>query len=265
MRWQVAGSGPPLVFLHGLGGVGANWAGVAPALADRRRVLVVDLPGHGGSAPLPAACGLASFADRVVLVAEREGMLPAAFAGHSLGGAACVRLALRHPGAVRALVLFAPAGLLSFSAWRRGAMTAARALRPAEAWLARRRDVVAVRPRLKRLAFGVWGSVHPATMPAGAVLGLLEGSGLATDTLTARRALIAERCADELDRLACPTLLVWGARDRLVPLEVGFEYARRLAAPLRTLPAAGHLVIGEYPGECARLIDEFLASAPADG
>jgi pyruvate dehydrogenase E2 component (dihydrolipoamide acetyltransferase) len=261
MRWRVGGSGPPLILVHGLGGVGANWAALVPPLAARRRVLVLDLPGHGRSAPLPAACGLASFADRVVLVAEREGMLPAAIAGHSLGGAVCVRLALRRPDAARALALFAPAGLLSFPAWRRGAMAAARALRPAEAWLARNRDEVALRPRLKRLAFGVWGAVHPAGMLPDAVVGLLEGSGLATDTLTARRALIAERCADDLATLRCPALLVWGARDRLVPLDVGFEYAQRLGAPLRVLPAAGHLLIGEYPHECARLLEEFLEGA----
>jgi pimeloyl-ACP methyl ester carboxylesterase len=100
-------------------------------------------------------------------------------------------------------------------------------------------------------------------MSPGAVVGFLEGSGLATDTLTARRAMIAERSRGELANLPCPTLLVWGARDRLVPLDVGFEYARLLDAPLRVVPAAGHLVIGEYPEECTRLLEEFLESARA--
>jgi pimeloyl-ACP methyl ester carboxylesterase len=263
MRWRVGGSGPPLVLVHGLGGVGANWSEMASALSARWRVLVPDLPGHGGSLPLPASCGLASFADRVALVAEREGMLPAAVAGHSLGGAVTTRLALRHPGAVSALALFASAGLLAFPAWRRGAMSAARALRPVEAWFARNSDEVARHPRLRRAAFGVWGAVHPAGMSPGAVAGLLEGSGLATDTLTARRAMIAEQSRDELADLSCRVLLVWGARDRLVPLDVGFEYARLLAAPLRVLPAAGHLVIGEYPEECTRLLEEFLEPARA--
>jgi pimeloyl-ACP methyl ester carboxylesterase len=137
-------------------------------------------------------------------------------------------------------------------------MAASKALVPFEAWLSRHRAEVARRPRLRRLAFGVWGSVHPAGMPPEACLGFLEGSGMATDTRTARRALIAERCREELELLERPALLVWGARDRLVPLEVGFEYARRLRAPLRTVPAAGHLVIGEYPDECVVLLEEFL-------
>jgi pimeloyl-ACP methyl ester carboxylesterase len=258
MRWRIGGSGPPLVLVHGLGGVGANWDEMASALLQRRRVLVLDLPGHGGSAPLPAACGLASFADRVALVAEWEGMFPAAVAGHSFGGAVSTRLALRRPEAVRALALFASASLLSFPAWRRVGMRMARALRPAEAWFARNSDQVAARPRLRRLAFGGWGAVDPARMSPVAVSGFLEGGGLATDSLTARRAMVAERLRDELGAISCPTLVVWGARDRLVPLEVGFEQARLLRAPLRVLPAAGHLVIGEYAEECTRLLEEFL-------
>ena len=258
MRWWVGGAGPSLVLVHGLGGAGANWAEMVSVLAARWRLLVPDLPGHGGSAPLPSACGLASFADRVALVAEREEMLPAAFAGHSFGGAVSTRLALRRPDAVRALALFASAGLLPFPAWRRAAMRAARALRPAEAWFARNRDVVARRPRLRRAAFGGWGAVHPAGMSPASVVGFLEDRGLATDTPTARHALIADRSRDELASLSCPTLVVWGARDRLVPLDVAFEYARLTGAALRVVPAAGHLVVGEYPEECARMLQEFL-------
>ena len=61
----------------------------------------------------------------------------------------------------------------------------------------------------------------------------------------------AGACRDDprayLDRVRCPALVVWGARDRLTPLEDGFEFARRLRAPLRVLPATGHLVVGECP------------------
>jgi pimeloyl-ACP methyl ester carboxylesterase len=53
-------------------------------------------------------------------------------------------------------------------------------------------------------------------------------------------------------------LLLWGSRDRLVPLVDGFEYARRLRAPIRTLPAAGHLLVGEQPRACAEILVDFL-------
>lgn len=261
LRYFVGGSGPPIVLVHGLGGAAANWAELASRLSRSRRVLIPDLPGHGRSSPLPAARGLASFADRVASVVEREDALPAPVLGHSLGGAVATRLAIRHPEAVEALVLFAASGLLAFPRWRRTALAASRALRPAERYLARNRQEVARRPRLRRVAFGVWGAVHPAGLSPRAVLGFLEGTELKAETRTARAALLEERCREELHEIACPALVVWGARDRLVPLEVGFEYARRLRAPLRVLPAAGHLLIGEYPDECARLVDDFLGTA----
>jgi 2-hydroxymuconate-semialdehyde hydrolase len=260
LRYYVGGSGSPLLLLHGLGGAAANWAELAELLARRHRVVIPDLPGHGGSAPLPAARGLASFADRVALVAEREHGAPATVLGHSLGGALATRLAIRRPESVESLVLFAACGLLDFPRWRQAAMRLSRALRPAERYLARNSVEVARRPRLRRVAFGGWGAFRPEALSPTAVFGFLEGAGKKLDTPTARRALIAERCREELDRVESPALLVWGARDRLVPLEVGFEYARRLRAPLRVLPAAGHLVIGEYPRECARLVEGFLAT-----
>jgi pimeloyl-ACP methyl ester carboxylesterase len=261
MRWFVGGDGAPLILVHGLGGAAANWSPMASLLARDHRVLVPDLPGHGASEPLPAVAGLASFADRVELVAEREGLGPAVVAGHSLGGAVAVRLALRHPERVRALALYAAAGLLAFPRWRRLGMAASRLVGPVERWLARNAAEVSQRPRLRRLAFGVWGAPHPAGLSGAAVTGFLEAAVLGMDTKSARHALFDERSREELDRLECPVLVAWGARDRLVPLEVGFEYARRLGAPLRTLPAAGHLVIGEYPSECARLLRRFAGES----
>src|SRR6266540_2725724 len=73
MRYFVGGDGPPLVLVHGLGGAASNWTELAPLLAGRHRLLVPDLPGHGGSSALPAVSGLEPFADRVALVAEGDG------------------------------------------------------------------------------------------------------------------------------------------------------------------------------------------------
>src|SRR5690349_24298879 len=119
MRYFVSGEGEPLVLVHGLGGAASNWGELAPLLLPRRRVLVPDLPGHGGSSALPGVSGLEPFADRVAAVAEREGMLPAPVVGHSLGGVVVLRHALRRPDAVQALVLASGAGLSTGSVWGR--------------------------------------------------------------------------------------------------------------------------------------------------
>src|SRR5690242_10980446 len=86
IRYFVGGAGPPLVLVHGLGGAATNWAELAPLLAPHFRLVIPDLPGHGGSEPLAAASGLQPYADRVAAVIEHERASPAPLVGHSLGG-----------------------------------------------------------------------------------------------------------------------------------------------------------------------------------
>src|SRR5919108_5953161 len=68
---KLGGAGKPLVLVHGLGGAAVNFTELAPLLARRRRVLVPNLPGHGGSEPLPEMRDLGSYADHVAALAER--------------------------------------------------------------------------------------------------------------------------------------------------------------------------------------------------
>jgi pimeloyl-ACP methyl ester carboxylesterase len=106
--------------------------------------------------------------------------------------------------------------------------------------------------------FGYWGAEEPRALSPEAVLGFLEAQPEHTDVKSAARALVRDDPRLCLDHVRCPALVVWGARDRLTPLEDGFEFARRLHAPLRTLPATGHLVVGECPEECAALVLDWL-------
>src|SRR5918911_5541516 len=109
VRWFAGGAeaGPPLVLIHGLGGAAANWELLAPLLGQTRRLVAVDLPGHGASEPLPAAPSLAPYADRVARVAELEGFERADYVGHSFGGLVAPRPAIPEPARVRRLVLAA--------------------------------------------------------------------------------------------------------------------------------------------------------------
>ena len=256
LRYFVAGDGPPLVLVHGLGGAAMNWISVAPALAERRRVLVPDLPGHGGSEPLPALRSLSVLADRVGLLAERESMLPAPFVGHSLGGAVSLWLAARRPDDVTGVVLAGAATIGARSALAKGLIRAIGLARPGRL-VAPLRGVVAGTPWLRYPVFGVWGASDPPAMPAAAVEGFLEPQLLHTDTRSAGQALLAGDAPD-LARVRCPCLVLWGARDRITTLESGFAYARRLGAPLRVIADCGHLLIGERPDACLDAIEGFL-------
>ena len=168
-----------------------------------------------------------------------------------------MRLAARRPELVRALILFETAGIRSLSRSATVFLGLSSLVRPAKK-VARLRRRVARTPRLRRLVFGYWGAADPTTMPAEAVLGWLEGAAESTDTATAGRALLRDDPRFDLGDIACPALVVWGARDRLLPVADGFEFARRLRAPIRVVPGAGHLVIGERPTECAAILEQFL-------
>jgi pimeloyl-ACP methyl ester carboxylesterase len=259
LRYLVAGEGPPLVLVHGLGGSATNWCELAPLLASRHRLVVPDLPGHGGSEPLSAVSGLQPYADRIVAVMEREGISRAPVVGHSLGGLVVLRLALRRPETVSAIVLASSAGLSLGGVWLRNLLTAMTVMRPGRL-AGRHRSLVARSPRLRRLVFGFVSVADPLGLTDTAVDGFLAGQVLHTDTASAWRALRDDDPREELEQLHCPALVLWGAEDVQLPLDDAFEYARRLRAPLRTIAGCGHLLIGERPEACAHAIEEFLAN-----
>ena len=184
-------------------------------------------------------------------------MLPAAFAGHSLGGAVALRAAALHPSDVTAVVLLAGAGISSARPTFEGKVTVALLGRPSRA-VAPFRTVIARTPWTRWLVFGHWQVADPPALSADATDGFLAGPGLHTDVGRAARALRADDMRFGLDRVRCPCLCVWGADDRMVPLADGFDYARRLRAPLRVIADCGHLLIGERPAACADAIVTFL-------
>lgn len=262
-RYWIGGDGPPLVLVHGLGGAGVNFADLAPLLARRYRVLVSDLPGHGGTEPLAGVDGLEDLALHTAAVAEHEGMLPAAVVAYSMGGVVALRLAAARPDAVTALGLVAPGGIVSATRRARIWLTLVSTLRPARA-IAHARRAIARRPNLRVPVFGCWGAEDPRRLTPESVLGFLEAQPEHTDVPASARALMRDDPRPDLHRVRCPVLLVWGARDRLVPLADGFEYARRLRCPIRVVPAAGHLVVAEFPEETAALLEEFLDRVALD-
>lgn len=260
IRYFVGGDGPPLVLVHGLGGSATNWVELAPLLVRRHRLVVPDLPGHGGSEPLPGVSGLQPYADRVLAVMEREHAAPAPVVGHSLGGLVVLRLALRHPAAVSAVVLAASAGLSVGNVWGRNVLTAFTVVRPGRL-AGRYRSVVARSSALRRLVFGFVSVADPIELSDVSVEGFLAGQVLHTDTGSAWRALLDDDPRRELERIAQPSLVLWGSEDAQLPLADAFEYARRLHAQLRVIAGCGHLLIGERPEPCADALDAFLFSA----
>jgi pimeloyl-ACP methyl ester carboxylesterase len=246
LRAFAGGTGEPLVLLHGLGGAAANWGEVTEELARSHRVLAVDLPGHGGSPRPPAGAGLDWFADAVADALAADGVGRAIVAGHSFGGQLALHLALRRPALVAGLLLAAPAGIRTRTRFVRVAIAAATFVRPGRA-VAPLRGRYAARAWFRRAVFQPWLVSDADAFTERATLSFLAGQDEHSNTSVAGRAMVAHDPRPDLDGLACPALLLWGACDTQLPLDDAFEYARRLRAELRVVADCGHLLIGERP------------------
>jgi pimeloyl-ACP methyl ester carboxylesterase len=254
IRTFEGGEGPPLLLVHGLGGAAWNFSELAPLLPGRR-LIIPDLPGHGASSPLPAPT-LTGFADVLAEILDE----PVDVLGHSMGGVVALRLAERHPSLVRRLVLAAAAGISSSTRIAELTIALTGIVQPGRI-AGRRVGRVARSRRLRKFVFGGFEVANPDLLTERAVHGFLRGPTMHTDALGAGLALVADDPRLDLDRVRCPVLILWGARDKQVPLEDGFEYARRLGAPLRVIADCGHLLIGERPEVCARALLEFTQAS----
>lgn len=239
------GAGRPLVLVHGLGTSRGVWRHVTGSLAENALVMVPDLPGFGDSPPAGPGFELGAVADRLAAELCRRAGEPFELVGHSLGGAVAVALARRHPRAIRALVLMAPAGFAPRGPLVAGAL--ARGARPFLAARGRVGSVLAGSPTARRLL--LWGTVADARrLPEADARFMLAASARATRLREALETVLACDLADDLERLTVPVGLIWGERDRVVPVAAGERLARALPRiPLERIEDAGHVPQLERP------------------
>lgn len=241
--------GPPVVLLHGLGGSAlGEWFRVGPLLADRFRLIVPDLPGHG-LGPADGSPDIDDVADDVVGILDALGLTDVDVVGYSMGAAIAVSLAGRRPGRVRRLVLVgAP---LHHGLARRVVLAA---------------GMVALRgwERLTGLgvAEGRWLYLHlRRAVPAGGSRFLWEETHR-RDPEAATRAGLALLRFDGRPRLAgiaCPTLVVVPEKDQLVPPARQRAMAGLMPRAEVVTMDSGHELVWTHPDDLARLVADFLA------
>ena len=249
------GAGQVVVLLHGFGESSYSWRQVMPELARSFRVVAPDLNGFGWTErPRDPQSYTREGQERLVLgVLGALGVTRAQFVGHSYGGSLTLFLAARHPDLVRSMVLIDSAAP-TYSDDRRSRVAS---LRPLDSLFVR----LALTPR--HIRGSLLASVYdPALVTPGLVRAYLErlqvhGEDDAYYGLTAR---LRPAAGDlELETLALPALVVWGAEDHLIRVEAGRRAARRLpAAQFVTIPRCGHLPMEERPAELLGLMVPFL-------
>jgi pimeloyl-ACP methyl ester carboxylesterase len=264
---QAEGRGEPLVLLHGLAATQEIWSLVAPPLAADRRVITLDLPGFGSSAPAGDGFDLTDVAARLAHALPAHGVrAPFDLVGHSLGGAVALTLASERPNLVRRLVLVAPAGLQ-----RRGPLPAALVGTGAE-------RLFAVRRRLAPLTDLPWGRRLLLAFAAddGARLSPAQARMMVLASAGARRIAPALAAVAECDLRPMliayprPFGLLWGQRDRAVPVNLAREIlVQRPDAELELIEATGHVPMVERPTAfvqgLTRILDRLDTHATSSG
>jgi len=246
VAYDRAGSGPPLVLVHGAAGDSREWRPQVAGLCDDFTVIAWDEPGAGRSSDVPADFGLAGYATALAALVETLGA-PAHVCGLSWGGTVTLELYRRRPELVATLVLAD-----TYAGWK-GSLPEG--------------EVHARVAAAERMPAEPPGAFHPAfaglfaAEPPGDVIELLGTVAVDVRRESLRVALAAMAEADLRDVLpgiAVPTLLVWGELDARSPLRVAREFARAIPhAELVVIPGAGHMSNLERPEEFNAAVRAF--------
>jgi pimeloyl-ACP methyl ester carboxylesterase len=240
--WLEAGSGPPLVLVHGAGGSADLWQPQLDGLGDVARVVAPDLPGHG---PQGGRGGqsIAAYGEWLADFLEALGAARVVLAGHSMGGAIAQTLALARPQRLAGLILVGtgarlrvPVSILELL--REHPVEGQSLIQELSYAAGTPRERVAVADRVRREAAPL----------------VTLGDYLACDGFDVRA---------QLGTVRVPTLVVTGTEDRLTPLKYGRFLAEAIpGARLVEVPAAGHFPQLEQPATVNAAIRAFLADLP---
>jgi pimeloyl-ACP methyl ester carboxylesterase len=256
----------PILFVHGLAGSWPNWLEQLPALAARHRAIALDLPGFGHS-PMPReTISIGHYARVLDHLLDRLEIDAAAVVGNSMGGFIAAELAIAFPQRVERLVLISAAGLSTYNA--RGSSATLPALRRFErilmasgAWTASKSDAVVRRARLRDATLGVVVR-HPDRLDAALAAEQLRGAGK-PGFMQALEAIIEYDVRERLREVACPTLIVWGERDRLITVRDADEFAELIPNSRKVVFGdTGHMAMLERPDAFNALLEEFLDEGP---
>lgn len=270
VSYRIAGEGPVLVLVHGITSTSETWRRVMAPLAERYCVIAPDLRGHGRSARPRGDYSLGAHASGVrdlLVTLERE---RATFVGHSLGGGIVMQLAYQFPELCERLVLVSSGGLGAevHGALRAASLPGSELVLPFIAG----RGVRSAGTAVSRV-FG-----HLGMKASRDVIEFARGYGSLADResreafIHTLRAVIDPRGqrVSARDRLylaaELPTLLVWGARDRIIPPHHGRSAQSDIpGSRLETLSASGHFPHLDDPERLVAILDDFMATTePAD-
>jgi len=256
LHYRDEGSGPVVVLLHANYSSLFMWEPWVASLRDHYRVIRVDLPAHGLTGPEPN--GNYSL-ERIQALFERfvdeRGLQRFTVVGTSIGGTVAMRYTAAHPERIERLVLISPGSL---EARVRGRTTPANVPRVA--------DILGyVMPKaftrfLLTNDYGDPARLTDAVTDEWYEMWMREGNRLAMINLL--RQYVSGGVEDKIRAVKVPVLLIWGEKNKRVPLALAYETQKLLEnspeVKLEVLPGIGHMLVQEAPAQSAQLIRRYL-------
>jgi pimeloyl-ACP methyl ester carboxylesterase len=268
ISYRTGGRGPALLLLHGITNSSETWEHVAPRLAERFTVIAPDLLGHGESATPRGDYSLGAHASGARDVLTALGIERATVVGHSLGGGIAMQFAYQFPERCERLVLVSSGGLgrevhlLLRAAALPGADYVLPALTSAGLIGAGR----SLGGLLRRVGVPVSGDLEVLSRGFAS----LDNAGSRQAFLHTVRSVIEPggQRVSALNRLALaellPTLIVWGERDSIIPVEHGVAAHEAMpGSRFEVFPDAGHMPHDADPERFAALLTEFCEATDA--
>jgi pimeloyl-ACP methyl ester carboxylesterase len=238
--YEVKGTGEEVVLLHGWGGSVRSFRPIFNRLSITNRVYAIDLPGFGRSDPPSPEWSTSEYARVVIEIMDNLGLAKPHILGHSFGGRIALYLAAFHPKRLGKLILVDSAGIKSKKGWKS---------RLRIGWF----------KAVKRILFslGKWGEkkLQRLYRKAGSVDYRAAGGVLRSVLVR----VVNEDLSPILEKITCPTLLVWGEADTDTPLADGrFMNSRIPSSQLVIIKGAGHYSYLEDTDLFCDTVNRFL-------
>jgi pimeloyl-ACP methyl ester carboxylesterase len=263
VRYRMAGEGPAVVLIHGMAGSSRTWREVIPLLARHFTVIAPDLLGHGESAKPLGDYSLGAYAGGLRdLIVGALGIERATLVGQSLGGGVVMQLAYQHPELCERLVLVGSGGLGREVSWMLRALTL-----PGAEYVMPVLFPRFVRNRGEKLVrfFHERGVRAPHFAEIWSAYASLTETPNRHAFVRTLRAVIdpGGQTVSAKDRLylaaAVPTLIAWGDRDDIIPVEHAYAAHELMAGSrLEIFEGAGHFLHAEEPVRFAQLLTDFI-------
>lgn len=260
---DLGGGSRTIVFVHGLSGSWPNWLEQLPVFAADHRVIAMDLPGFGHS-PMPGEkITISGYARMLDELMEKLGIGASTFVGNSMGGFISAELAIDFPQRVERLVLVSPAGVSTYRHTRAERLEplllrAAPLIAAYTGWTAARSDSFTCRPGLRNLTLG-FVTRHPSRLSPALAAEQLRGAGK-PGFMQALRANLEYPVRERLPEIACPTLIVWGEEDKVIPVADASIFEELISSSRKVIyKDTGHMAMLERPAAFNELLSDFLA------